>query len=857
MMTRSSYFGALTVLVVGVAAIAFRCADSGAPSEKRRLPEPRVFATPLVPPNGSPTPPPDNPVTVENRLPGDTDWGITSHAGSQLRAYAGEPSVAKGGRIPIHVSGDGGHLFTWRVLRMGWYGGAGAREVAATDEYLAVPSRSVPTPHATTGLVECDWPETFAIETGEDWVTGAYVVLLEREDGKRTYAPFVLRDAERRGAAVLQLPITTWQAYNNFGGEGLYRSTIGLSGGKAKEVSFDRPYDQGDGLGQLLRFDVFFIQWAESKGFDLVYVTNVDFERDPSLLEGQKLFLSIGHDEYWSRTQREAVEAALRGGTNLAFFSSNDAYWQIRLEPARTGEAEPWRTQVCYKQRATQEDPLRHTNRITTLWRDAQVNQPENALLGVMYTDWQYVDAPWVVTRSDAWPYLGTGLADGDVIPLLVGYEADRTFDNGRTPPGTIELADSPIVTYRSASDGHNAATYDTDVGTFVFAAGTIQWSWGLSKPGVADLRVQQMTENVFRRADVLPTLDGDDFGASEAHSAILVDEDLPVRLFAGTPDVEGHVDGPAATALFRRPFGAAVDGAGNVFVTDNGNHVVRRIANDSAHTVTTIAGTGLPGLGEGPGRSAALSSPSGIAVTSDGSVIVTDSGNHRLVRLRNSTGAEWTVEHFAGSRTGRSGNASGSADTALFQEPSGLAALGTSVILADTSNNRLCEVTSAGEVTTVVGGSRGHLDGPGTSAKLRFPTGVSADSNALWVVDSGNRALRRVALDGLFTTTTVAGDPLQDTGFSDGAAAKALFMPQHGVASVPTGLVVADTGNNRVRRIRNGVVETLAGSGGSKGGGTVASSATVPLPTGVVALPSGELVVVTNGDSTLRIVSP
>lgn len=849
--TRSAVFASVAAVALGAAFLGLTCGDRAPDGAGARVPRPRTFVTPLAEPT---LPDGANPIVVENARPGAADWRVTKHAGALLQAYAGEVSIAKGGRVPIHVSGEPGHTFTWRVLRLGWYAGAGARTVLSSTRPLPIERHPVSPPDPATALVACAWPESFAIETGADWTTGVHLVLLEREDGKRTYATFVLRDDERRGAAVVQIPVTTWQAYNGWGGSSLYRTSLPLVGGKAREVSYDRPYDEGAGAGQLFRYDEWFIHWAESKGFDLVYVTNVDFERDPRLLDGQRLFLSVGHDEYWTRTQREALARALEDGTSLAFLSANDAYWQIRLEPSRDAASRPHRTQVCYKDRAPVEDPKRDTDVITTRWRDPQVEEPENELLGVMYTDYQYVDAPWVVANADAWPYTGSGLADGEVIPLLVGYEADRVFDNGGTPDGLVVLAHSPIVTYRSGSDLQQAATYDTEHGTFVFAAGTIEWSWGLSYPGIADERVQHVTENVFRRAGVLPQLEGDTFGAGEPPDALFAGEGLTVELFAGTAGEEGLEDGPAAEALFRRPFAAAVDTAGNVYVTDNGNHAVRRIANDAARTVTRIAGTGSPGRGTGTGRSAALRSPTGIAVVADGSVIVTDTGNHRLVRLRERGDGTWDVEHYAGSTTGRSGHASGAPEDARFQEASGLAAWGERVFLADTTNNRICLLDSAGFVSTVVGGTRGHLDGPGAVAKLRFPTGVRTDGGSLWVVDSGNRLVRRVALDGAWTTTTVAGDPFEQTGFRDGPAPDARFMAQHGIAAVNDDVFVADTGNNRLRRIHGGAVHTLAGSGGARGGGSSAEEAALPLPTDVVPLPGGELLVISNGDSTLRV---
>ncbi len=354
---------------------------------------------------------------------------------------------------------------------------------------------------------------TFTIATGPEWTSGLHLAKLVRDDGKECYVPFVVRADERKGVAVLQDSFTTWQAYNAWGGTSLYDP----AGAPAVEVSYDRPFAQGNGAGQYFWFEHDFIVWAESRGLDLTYLTDLDVDLDPSLVAGQRLFLSVGHDEYWSRRQREGIEAALAGGTSLAFFSANTCYWQIRLEPSRV-DGRPQRTQVCWKARADKEDPMRGTPLETTKWRLAPVSQPESALLGVEYTAWERIAFPWVVAGSSAWPYDGTGVQDGDVIPGIVGYETDRT--SAATPDGTLVLAHSPVVDVDGNHDFQEAAVRDLPGDVFVFAAGTIQWSWGLSRTGVADPRVQRVTENVFRRAGLAPQTDAPSAGGGSTPAA-------------------------------------------------------------------------------------------------------------------------------------------------------------------------------------------------------------------------------------------------------------------------------------------------------------------------------------------------
>lgn len=252
------------------------------------------------------------------------------------------------------------------------------------------------------------------------------------------------------------------------------------------------------------------VRWLEREGYDVSYSTTIDTHSDAQLLELHKGWLSIGHDEYWTSQMRAHVEDARNRGVNLAFFSGNVCYWQIRLEPSVvTGD--PDRTIVSYKDDALQRDPyalddLGKRQLMTVRWRDQPVSRPEESFIGVMY-DGNPVDGDIVITKPDHWTMAGTDLHNGDRLPRLLGYEADRAF--GNAPPDTTILAESP---YQFEGQTHlaNMAIYTLANGATVFAAGTIQWSWGLDDFNAPELRVsslnpsvQQITRNVleqFRR---------------------------------------------------------------------------------------------------------------------------------------------------------------------------------------------------------------------------------------------------------------------------------------------------------------------------------------------------------------------
>ncbi len=416
-----------------------------------------------------------------------------------VEGYAGATSVDRGETIELRTSTDGSE-HSMRVYRMGWYGGAGRALMLTVDSVPGL-TQAVPAPDAD-GLIEANWSTTYTLQTDPSWTSGVYIIELDGRPSAFGRIQFVLRDDANPADLLVQIPVTTYQAYNSWGGKSLYE--YNSTGGRAYKVSFDRPYvaspTEGDGTGGFFQGDNNLIRWIEREGYQATYVTSVDLERDPSVFAGQKVFISNFHDEYWSRTMRERLVAAQNTGLHSAFLDSNNMYWQIRFESSSGGQAN--RVVVGYKDAIL--DPMGATNLATVRWRDAPVNEPENAVLGVMYeSDFAYGSSfPWVVQNSSHWIYDGTGLNDLDEIDGLVGYEYDRVWANGSSPAGLTILAASPVVDGLNQPGTHNAAIFTLPSTAIVFSAGTNYWSWMLDedpfKPVGEDARVQQMMRNLL-----------------------------------------------------------------------------------------------------------------------------------------------------------------------------------------------------------------------------------------------------------------------------------------------------------------------------------------------------------------------
>ncbi len=476
-----------------------------------------------------------NPIEAENARPGTPDWRLTRPATQrQVEGYASATSVNGGESIRLFVN-TCAPAFALDVFRMGWYQGLGARHVAGPMQWPGV-QQTLPTMDTDTGLVDCDWVQPFVLhtvdaQTRQAWLSGVYLVRLTTLEhnlaqGAQSYIIFVVRNDERAADLLVQLPVTTYQAYNPWGGKSLYH--WGSSQGqRASQVSFNRPYAAnpqnpdaafGMGAGEFLcnlqphpdtykvsnaGWDYNLVRWLEREGTDLHYCTNIDTHLRQGLWRSYKAWLSTGHDEYWSHPMRQEFEAARDAGTHLVFFGANCAYWQIRLRPS-VASAQADRVMVCFKK--AQRDPEPDKRLATDKWRSSTVGRPEEQLLGVMYAG-DPVDGDIVVAAASHWVFAHTGLQAGDRLPGLLGYEVDCVQGHG---PKTLEvLASSPWASLTDPNQtgvAHMVLSTHAS-GALVFATGSMQWAWGLDDFNAQVLRstrlcpaAQQITRNVLAR---------------------------------------------------------------------------------------------------------------------------------------------------------------------------------------------------------------------------------------------------------------------------------------------------------------------------------------------------------------------
>ena len=479
-----------------------------------------------------------------------------------LEGYCWPQSVVPGGSVPLHVSSSG--PFGVEVAREG-----ATHEVVWSADAVAGSEHPIPAVASADG---CGWPTALTIAVGDDWRSGYYSVTLS-SDAERAHAFFAVRPSGQSAPILLVLSTATYNAYNDWGGPSLY------TGGT--RVSFERPLAPGflhkpepaarkaqaipdrEALGYFTwaeeqglspwsggsgwwTWERPFVAWAEREGFVIDVAVSQDLERHPEVLDGHRLFLSVGHDEYWSWGMRDAVEGFLADGGNAAFFSGNTCWWQVRLEDG---------AMTCFKYRADEDPVLGSPDErfLTGAWPDRRIGRPEAPMTGLSFSRGGYsryglgvprASGAYTVRRPGHWAFDGTELRYGDALGLadaIVGYEVDgcelEIADGVPVPthtdgaPDTLEvLATAPArlwaqdeqpsryahepgelehvamvlfgeawqeQVHRIANNHAVVGCFDVPGGGTVFNAGCTDWTYGIDG-GDADVR--RVTRNVLER---------------------------------------------------------------------------------------------------------------------------------------------------------------------------------------------------------------------------------------------------------------------------------------------------------------------------------------------------------------------
>lgn len=477
-----------------------------------------------------------NAIVIENGLPGNpkSEWDITGAGDLSIQGFASDLSINKGTTVRFKINVNGAADYNLKIYRLGYYQDNGARLISNLGTFTGIVQPS-PITNSTTGLIDCgNWVESASWAVPSNAVSGIYIAKLTRlNNNGSSHIIFVVRDDSGNSNLLFKTADASWQAYNAYGGNSLYVGNTTFPSGHAAKVSYNRPFitRNGGGGGSAMEDWVFnaeypMLRWLERNGFDVSYSTDIDMDRDQTLITPakHKVLLSVGHDEYWSAAERKKFEDARNSGVHLAFFSGNEVYWKTRWENSIDGNNIPHRTLVCYKEGTMGEkvcggkcDPI--ANIWTGLWRDgcsfaaADGCKPENALTGQI----SWVDATGSITvgaefkNLPFWRNTSIATLAAEQSALLtegtLGYEWDAYEPSYAStyPAGRLTLSNTSL-----AGKTHELSLYRHSSGALVFGAGTVQWSWGLDgnhdRGNAAPSKdMQQATVNLFADMDVQP----------------------------------------------------------------------------------------------------------------------------------------------------------------------------------------------------------------------------------------------------------------------------------------------------------------------------------------------------------------
>lgn len=476
---------------------------------------------------------PPNPIRIENQQPGSTDWQLTrvrvdssGFRSPWIEGYCSKQSVRAGETIDIMVSTNPPRTFEIEIFRMGYYGGRGARRMTKLGPFEGQ-TQLTPKP-GPKDLHECLWRPATTLTIPEHWTSGVYLGRLttlvkpDVEPYWQSYVIFIVRD-ERPAQILFQCSDNTWQAYNSWPSHySVYTHPKGNQGPWA-DVSFDRPYGReaqytgvvndplSVGSGEFLPLEFPLAYWLEQQGYDVTYCSNSDLMAPERGLKC-KVFVSVGHDEYWDIRQFRSVEKLRDEGVDLLILSSNTSCWVTPMRPSSDGRP----NRIMFRGGPYGGNNQYALDRIKENGPFPEHGPDEGLLLGGRNLDPVNGGGDWVVVKPEHWMFAGTGMKKGESIPGLIGWEY---AGNPATSIPSLEIVAAGTAWQGGVRPQKWTATfYTAPKGNFVFNGATIFWAQGMSnppghtlpwshwsRPHGADARVERITRNLLDRALASP----------------------------------------------------------------------------------------------------------------------------------------------------------------------------------------------------------------------------------------------------------------------------------------------------------------------------------------------------------------
>ena len=263
-----------------------------------------------------------NPIVAENQLTGNpaSQWDISGAGDPGIQGFATDISVKQGQTVSFKINDTKRDPYRIDIYRMGYYQGNGARLVTTVNpsstQLQNAETQPAPLTDPTTGLLDAgNWKESGSWAVPATATSGIYFAkVIDTRTGGASHIFFVVRDDTDHSQILYQTSDTTWEAYNDYGGNSLYAGTAPSSDGRAYKVSYNRPFNTRQDSAHDFVFNAEYpmVRWLEANGYDVSYFTDVDSDRNGALIKNHQVFMSNGHDEYLVR--RAACQCRSRTG---------------------------------------------------------------------------------------------------------------------------------------------------------------------------------------------------------------------------------------------------------------------------------------------------------------------------------------------------------------------------------------------------------------------------------------------------------------------------------------------------------------------------------------------------------------